>query len=88
MIDAINKGSESAPQLIDNLSTKLSNLASISSTSGNFFSALSNTSITFSTTLKASSMILPIGACIFESKLFNIDDVIVFTSLTTMIYLL
>ena len=55
----------------------------MSSTSGNFFSALSNTSITFSTTLKASSIILPIGACIFESKLFNIDDVIVFTSLTT-----
>lgn len=37
LIDAINKGSESAPQLIDNLSTKLSDLASSTNTLTKFW---------------------------------------------------
>ena len=40
LIDAINKGSESAPQLIDNLSTKLSDLASSTNTLTKFLEKL------------------------------------------------
>ena len=42
LIDAINKGSESAPQLIDNLSTKLSDLSSTSNTLSKFLQKLNN----------------------------------------------
>ena len=70
----INDAPFSALPLKDNV------VFNISSTAGNFFSALSNTAIILSATLKLSSIILLIGSCIFESKLFNIDDVIVFTS--------
>ena len=58
-------------------------MLNISSTLGNFFSALSSISITLSATLNPSSTILSIGSFIFESKLFNRDDVIVFISLAT-----
>ncbi len=40
LIDAINKGSESAPQLIDNLSTKLSDLSSTTGTLSNLLENL------------------------------------------------
>ena len=62
---------------------KFNVVSNISSTAGSFFSALFNNSITLSATLNPSSIILFIGTCIFESKLFNKDDVIVFISLTT-----